>query len=65
LANRFNAATNEWLADSPIESGAGETLDSVFWDIPADIALDPSGKGIVIWRQSNGTQFDIWTNRFE
>jgi hypothetical protein len=28
-----------------------------------DVAMDSSGNAIVVWHQSNGTRFDIWSNR--
>ena len=30
----------------------------------AQVALDANGNGLAVWSQSDGTRFDIWSNRF-
>jgi len=34
------------------------------WHYP-QVAVDPNGNATAVWRQSDGTRFDIWSNRFE
>jgi hypothetical protein len=56
-ANRFTPAAG-WGVPERIETdNAGDA------DFP-DLALDPSGHAVAVWRQSDGTRTNIWANRY-
>lgn len=57
-ANRYNSAGNTWDSPTVIEGAeAGDALD-------AHIAVDDSNNAVAIWRQYDGTRFDIYSNRY-
>jgi hypothetical protein len=56
MANRYVAGSG-WGTEESIESSAGEA------DSPA-IAFDASGNAMAIWRQRDGTRYDLWANRY-
>jgi hypothetical protein len=57
-ARRYVAA-NAWSAPVLIETeDAGDAIDS-------QIGVDADGNAIAIWRQDDGTRYNIWANRFE
>ncbi len=61
---RFNIWTNRYTASA----GWGvaeriETDDAGSADSP-QVALDPNGNAVAVWTQSDGTRFNIWTNRY-
>lgn len=47
--------------------GVAELVDSEDLGYAEDpnIAFDSNGNAIAVWRQSNGTDFNIWSNRYE
>jgi len=34
-------------------------------DMAIDVAIDPSGNVLAVWKQTDGTRENIWSNRFE
>lgn len=58
-ANHFRISTGTWSPTAePIETGtAGDAL------VPT-VVVDSSGNGIAVWRQFDGSQFNIWANRY-
>jgi hypothetical protein len=57
-ANRYTPG-NGWGTAERIETdNAGDATS-------AQVALDPSGNGLAVWSQSDGTRTNIWANRFE
>ena len=57
-ANRFTAATSSWGTAALIET------DNLGDAGSPQIAFDASGNALVVWRQSDGTRFNIWANSF-
>jgi hypothetical protein len=55
-SNRFTPAAG-WGAAEQIETDEG---DGFF----PQVALDPNGNAIAVWRQNDGTRANIWSNRF-
>lgn len=55
-ANRYIAGTG-WGAAELIESDTGAVYD-------VSLAVDFSGNAIAVWPQSDGTRFNIWSNRY-
>jgi hypothetical protein len=56
-SNRFVAGTG-WQSAELIESGDAGSAES------PRIAVDPSGNGMAVWSQSDGTIFNIHANRY-
>lgn len=58
LANRFDVGSGTWDAAQLIETSdrGAET---------PQIAVDGAGNAIAVWRQSDGTSFNIWFNRYD
>lgn len=57
-ANRFTSSAG-WSAAEQIETdNAGDARQP-------QVALDPNGYAVAVWRQSDGTRDNIWANRFE
>lgn len=56
-ANRYTAATTTWGTAAVIETGAANA------DRP-QIAIDASGNALAVWTQTDGTNFNIWANRY-
>jgi hypothetical protein len=57
-ANRFTSSAG-WSAAELIEiDDAGDAREP-------QVALDPNGYAVAVWRQSDGTHDNIWANRFE
>jgi hypothetical protein len=56
-ANRYDAAGAGWGTASLIETATGEAYDP-------QIAIDRSGNAIAVWRQFDGTRFNIHANRY-
>jgi hypothetical protein len=57
-ANRYLIGTG-WGTASLIETdNLGNALGS-------QIAIDPSGNGLAVWQQSDGSRTNIWANRFQ
>jgi hypothetical protein len=56
-ANRYTPS-NGWGTPERIETNDdGEARLS-------HVAMDPDGNAIVVWHQSDGSRFDVWSNRF-
>ncbi|MBI5778896.1 MAG: Ig-like domain-containing protein [Planctomycetes bacterium] len=55
-ANRYVSGTG-WATAGPIETG------TVYANSP-QIAVDASGNAFVVWEQSDGTRYNIWSNRY-
>lgn len=55
-ANRFTPVDG-WGGVAMITDNAGDAFDP-------QVASDAAGNAIVVWRQSDGTSYSIWTNRF-
>ncbi len=56
-SNRYTADTGEWGDAEMIETdNEGDA-----W-LP-QVAVDPEGNAIAVWHQSDGTRFNIWSNR--
>jgi len=55
-ANRYTAGTG-WGTAALIESEAG-TADS------PQIAIDANGNALAVWKQSDGTSYSVWANRY-
>ena len=57
-ANRYDAVTG-WGTATRIESDdSGNAVDP-------NVAVDANGNAITIWRQFDGTRYNIWANRYE
>jgi hypothetical protein len=59
---------NIWFNRYTVGSGWGtaqliETDDASHAFYP-DIAVDGSGNGVAVWKQSDGTRYNIWSNRY-
>ncbi|NNK07183.1 MAG: Ig-like domain-containing protein [Myxococcales bacterium] len=57
-ANRFTPSAG-WGVAEPIET------DNVGDAFSPQVALDPNGNAVAVWRQYDGTRFNIWANRFK
>ncbi len=56
-ANRFTVAAG-WNAAELLETdNAGDAASP-------QVAVDPNGNAVAVWHQSDGTQLNIWANRF-
>jgi len=60
---RYNIWTNRFNGTSWGTAALIETDDSGHASTPK-IAIDSSGNAIAVWFQSDGTRYNIWTNRF-
>jgi hypothetical protein len=58
LANRYYAATGLWGTAELIETDEGPAGKP--W-----VAVDGSGNAIAVWRQSDGTLYNVWANRYD
>ena len=57
-ANRYDATTG-WGTATLIETdNAGDAFDP-------QIAFDANGNALAVWRQFDGTRYNIWANRYE
>jgi hypothetical protein len=60
VARHFDASTGTWGAPQTIE-----TDDAGDASVP-QVAMDPSGRAVAVWRQNDGTgNYDILANRYE
>ena len=57
-ANRFTAANNSWGTAVLIENNDAGNASA------PQIAVDANGDALVVWAQSDGTRFNIYSNRF-
>ena len=58
FANRYISGTG-WAGPVPLET------DDVNAAYDIQIAIDASGNVISVWQQTDGTRFNIWSNKFE
>jgi len=63
MANRY-AAGSGWGTTQPIETNDGEANHLLIESTPPQVAFDASGNAIVVWSQSDGTRWNIWSNRY-
>jgi hypothetical protein len=57
-ANHYRISTGTWATAEPIEFGvAGDAV------VPT-VVVDVSGNGLAVWRQFDGSQFNIWAARY-
>lgn len=56
MANIYTAGAG-WGTAQTIESNSGDAL-------APQIALDSTGNGIAVWRQADGSQINVWANRY-
>jgi hypothetical protein len=54
----FITAEGAWQAAELIETNNGGSASS------PEVAFDSSGNAIAVWRQTDGTRYNIWANRF-
>jgi len=57
-ANRYVVGTGTWGAAELIET------DNAGSAVSPSIAVDVNGNAIAVWVQSDGTRFNLWTNRY-
>ena len=58
-ANSFDSSTNTWQTAELIEiDNAGDAFSP-------QIAFDSNGNAMAVWSQDDGTQTNIWANRFD
>ncbi|MFO8050666.1 MAG: hypothetical protein R6V01_03080, partial [Thermoplasmatota archaeon] len=57
-ANRYEAGTGWGTAQLIETDNSGDAYDP-------QVAIDPSGNAIAVWRQHDGTRYNIWANRYE
>ncbi len=57
-ANRYDALSGTWLGSVLIDAGANAAFSS-------HVAFDASGNAIVVWKQSDGTYYSIYANRYD
>ena len=58
-ANRYSPAAGTWGTAVLIE-----TNNAGLADMPR-VTVDPGGNVTTVWRQSDGTWFRVWANRFD
>lgn len=57
-ASRYLKETDSWSASpTPVELASGDANS-------AQVAVDPSGQAIIVWRQFNGSSFAVFSNHF-
>jgi hypothetical protein len=57
-ANRFDAGTGTWRAPELLESDNEGPADG------AQLAVEPGGTALAVWRQRTGGHDNIWANRY-
>jgi len=57
-SNRFAATSESWGVGQRIE------MDDAGAAVFPRVAMDRGGNAVVVWRQSNGSWQDIWSNRY-
>ncbi|MGC4096154.1 MAG: hypothetical protein QM706_03470 [Nitrospira sp.] len=56
-ANRYVAATDSWGTAQLIETDNGDAYY-------AQVGVDSSGNAMAVWKQDDGTRYNIWANRY-
>ena len=57
-SNRYTASTGIWSTASPIET------DNAGWATQPQVVFDTSGNAVAVWMQSDGSRYNIWSNRY-
>ena len=57
-SNRYTASTGLWGTAVLIET------DDAGWATQPQVAFDASGNAVAVWQQSDGTRYNIWSNRY-
>jgi hypothetical protein len=57
-SNRYTASTGLWGTVALIET------DNAAGAYHPQVAIDAAGNAVVVWRQSDGTRYNIWSNRY-
>ena len=59
-SNRYTAGTtNSWSTPTLIET------DNTGGAFDPQIAINASGNAVAVWTQSDGTRYNIWSNRYQ
>ncbi len=58
IANRYNAVSGIWETAAPIDNSPSVNTYS------PEVVTTPSGTAISVWRQWDGTKYDLWYNRY-
>ncbi len=62
---RYNIWSNRYSADSGWNAAAAVLIETGDGDAEfPQIAIDASGNALVVWRQSDGTNYNIYSNRY-
>jgi Bacterial Ig-like domain len=61
---RYNIWSNRYVMGSGWGTAALIETDNVDTAFSAQVAIDASGNAIAVWQQSDGTLFNIWSNRY-
>jgi hypothetical protein len=63
-----NLTSSPFWANRYVPGTGWGTRESISSDAPGssvpEVAVDPSGQAIVVFRQDNGTEYSMWANRF-
>jgi hypothetical protein len=57
-ANRYNQAMGLWDTARMIETDNAGTAQN------PQVSMDSGGDAVVVWQQSDGARYNIWSNRF-
>ncbi len=58
-ANRYDPTSASWGTATVIESDDAGNAEA------PHVVIDNAGNGIAVWRQDDGTRYNIWANRYE
>ena len=58
-ANRYDAGTDSWGTAALIETDNSGSAG------PAQVAVGASGNAVAVWRQYDGSVFNVWVNRYD
>ena len=62
-ANRYTPVGG-WESAQPIETSDGDANHLLIESTPPQVAFDASGNALAVWTQSDGTRWNIWSNRY-
>ena len=57
-SNRYDVSSHSWSTAELIEQDTGSANSP-------QVAVDGSGNAIAVWYQSDGTRYNIWSNRYD